>query len=401
MKKDNKYPVIILARGGSKALPGKNIRNFAGKPLLAWSILQALGSKRVSKVSVSSDCKEILQVAKSYGAETILRPARLSGDRATSESGWNHAIQQLTQISKKPPTVVVALQATSPLRESSDIDGAIERFEKEKADSLFSDAVLDDLCVWSDEDGGLKGKTFDPTHRGRRQDRKPYYLENGSIYIFKTSLLQRTGNRLGGRISRFTMPYWKSFEIDDMATFEICETYYLKKLHKTKTTDITFRPELIVYDFDGVMTNNRAVLMEDGIEGVWVNRSDGWGVQELKKAGYRQVILSTEKNPVVTARAKKLQIEVIQGSADKAKCLENFCKKKKIKLNKVLFIGNDINDLDAMKIVGFSAAPADAHPEVLHIASYVTRAKGGDGVLREISDSVLKKQNKTKTVKAN
>ena len=395
MKKESKYPAIILARGGSKALPGKNIRNFVGKPLLSWSILQALASKRISTVYVSSDSRGILKVAKCYGAETILRPASLSGDQATSESGWLHAIQYIAQASGKLPPVVIALQATSPLRETSDIDGAIKQFEKEKADSLFSGAVLDDLCVWSVEDGVLKGKTFDPTHRGRRQDRKPYFLENGSIYIFKTSLLQQTGNRLGGKISRFTMPYWKSFEIDDVDTFEICETFYQKKLHTAQTTLKAFRPELIVYDFDGVMTNNRALLMQDGCEGVWVNRSDGWGVQQLKKAGYLQVILSTETNPVVAARAKKMKIKVIQGSVDKAKCLKKYCDKKKIKLNKVLYVGNDINDFDAMKIVGLSVATADAHPKVLQIAGYVTRAKGGDGVLRELSESILqtKKNN--------
>jgi len=388
-------PAIILARGGSKGLPQKNLLQFSGKPLLAWSILQATGSRKVSKVYVSSDSNEILKIAQDYGAEAILRPSTLSGDQASSESGWLHAIDYITQKTGICPPAVIALQATSPLRETSDIDGAIERFEKEMADSLFSDAVLDDPCVWSDEDGVLKGKTFDPRNRGQRQDRKPYFLENGSIYIFKTRLLQQTGNRLGGKISRFTMPYWKSFEIDDRDTFEICETFYQKKLRTTETIHLPFRPELIVYDFDGVMTNNQAVLMEDGSEGVWVNRSDGWGVQQLKNEGYLQVILSTETNPVVAARAKKMKIKVILGSVDKAKCLKKYCDKKKIKLNKVLFVGNDINDLEAMKIVGIPVAPADAHPKVLQIAGYVTRAKGGDGVLRELSESLLhtKKNN--------
>ena len=398
MKKDNKYPVVILARCESKTVPGKSICNFAGKPMLAWSILQALGSERVSMVYVSSDCKEILQVAKSYGAKVILRSPCLSGNQATSESWWLHAIQQIAQITRKPSEIVIALQITSPLRESSDIDGAVECFERGKADSLFSDAVIDDLCVWSDE-GGLKRETFNSARRRRRQVRFSYFLETGSIYIFKTSLLERTGNRSGGKIVRFTMPYWKSFEIKDADTFEICETFFQKKL-MNRQNFLKDEPKLIVYDFDGVMTDNRAVLLEDGNEGVWVNRSDGWGVQQLKKAGYHQVILSTEKNRVVTARAKKLQIEVIQGSADKAKCLKNYCQKQQIKLNKVLFVGNDVNDLSVMKIVGFSVAPADAHPEVLQIASYVTRAKGGDGVLREVSDSVLKNK-KTNPMKEN
>jgi len=156
------------------------------------------------------------------------------------------------------------------------------------------------------------------------------------------------------------------------------------------TKTLLFTPNLLVYDFDGVMTDNRVLVLQDGTEAVFVNRADGWGVAQLRNAGFRQIILSTESNQVVSSRAKKLQIEVLQGSDNKAKDLVNYCQSNDIDLKKVIYIGNDVNDLDAMRLVGFPVAPADAHPEVLKIAKHVTLARGGEGVIKELSESLLK-----------
>jgi 3-deoxy-D-manno-octulosonate 8-phosphate phosphatase (KDO 8-P phosphatase) len=153
-----------------------------------------------------------------------------------------------------------------------------------------------------------------------------------------------------------------------------------------------FSPDLIVYDFDGVMTDNRVLVFQDGTEAVFVNRSDGWGIDQLWKAGFKQIILSTESNHVVSARAAKLKIEVYQDCGDKAKELSKFCIKNKIDLANVLYVGNDINDLAAMLIVGFPVAPADAHPDILRIAKHVTLSKGGMGVIKELSELLLNKQ---------
>jgi YrbI family 3-deoxy-D-manno-octulosonate 8-phosphate phosphatase len=152
---------------------------------------------------------------------------------------------------------------------------------------------------------------------------------------------------------------------------------------------LSFKPDLLVYDFDGVMTDNRVLTLQDGTEAVFVNRADGWGIGQLLKAGFRQIILSTEANPVVSARAKKLQIEVLQGRDDKARDLSNYCQSQGIDLAKVLYVGNDVNDLDAMRLVGYPVGPADAHPKVLAIAKHVTKARGGGGVIKEISEILL------------
>ena len=151
----------------------------------------------------------------------------------------------------------------------------------------------------------------------------------------------------------------------------------------------SFKPDLLVYDFDGVMTDNRVLVFQDGTEAVFTNRADGWGIDQMRKAGFRQIILSTETNPVVSARAKKLQIEVLQGRADKARDLADYCQFHGIALSKVLYVGNDINDLDAMLLAGYPVAPADAHPKVLAIAKHVTQARGGAGVIKEISEMLL------------
>ena len=146
--------------------------------------------------------------------------------------------------------------------------------------------------------------------------------------------------------------------------------------------------DLIVYDFDGVMTDNRVILFQDGTEAVIVNRADGLGVDRIRSRGIPQLILSTETNPVVKARAAKLRIELIASCADKRIALKNYCEKNSYNLQRVLYVGNDLNDLEVMKVVGFPVAPADAHPEIRKIAKLITGTKGGDGVIRELADAI-------------
>jgi len=140
---------------------------------------------------------------------------------------------------------------------------------------------------------------------------------------------------------------------------------------------------LVVYDFDGVMTDNKVLLREDGTESVVVNRSDGLAVSYLKKAGLPQVIITTEKNPVVRARARKLGIPVMRGAEDKKSVMLSYCRRHGIRPEEVAYIGNDLNDLSAMQCVGFPLCPADACPEVRRVSLIVLKARGGEGVVRE------------------
>jgi len=147
--------------------------------------------------------------------------------------------------------------------------------------------------------------------------------------------------------------------------------------------------DLLILDFDGVLTDNRVYIMQDGKEAVACHRGDGWGINLLRKAGLEVLILSTETNPVVSARAKKLGIECKQGCSDKVEATREIIEARHLDPERVMYVGNDTNDAGAMALVGHPAAPADAHSEILKIARIVTQAKGGHGVARELADLLL------------
>lgn len=227
---------IIPARGGSKGIPGKNLIDFCGKPLIAWSIEQALGAPGISSVWVTSDSEEILSVASKFGAQTIVRPKEISGDTATSESAWLHALDEI-ESKKGKSDLVVAMQATSPLRESSDLNRGLKDLEEGGFDSLFSCGPLEDFFIWGrDSKGELESRTYDYKNRKRRQDITEQYVENGSFYIFKPWVLRELNNRLGGKIGLTKMEFWKTFEIDSLKSLEMCEAlmnhYLIKKKDK-------------------------------------------------------------------------------------------------------------------------------------------------------------------------
>ena len=161
-------------------------------------------------------------------------------------------------------------------------------------------------------------------------------------------------------------------------------------VQKTKMTIKAQDLRLIVYDFDGVMTDNRVLVFSDGREAVFCNRADGLAVAGIKAMGIPQIVLSTEKNEVVAARARKLKLKVIQGVVNKRTALVRYCRQKKIELNRVVYIGNDVNDLETMRIVGFPLCPADANANVKRISRGVIAQKGGEGVIKYFYDRILK-----------
>ena len=377
---------VIPARGRSKAIPKKNLMDFCGKKLVVWTIEQALASRLVDEVYVSSDNNEILSVSAAAGAKTIRRPANISGDTSSTEEALLHAICEIEGNGGSVDTVVL-LQATSPVRTAADIDGALRKFIKDGADSLFSAAILEDFCAWRLKGGRYTSETYDYRNRGRRQDREPYYLENGSIYISKAAILKNFNNRFGGKISVYCMPLWKSYEIDKPADIEICEYFMKSKVFPGLDREPAIDRgaiKLIIYDCDGVLTDNRVVVFEDGREGVFFNRSDGMAISKFKKQGIPQLILTTEKNNVVDKRAAKLGIPLIKGSQNKRSAVLAYCKKLGIAARGILYVGNDINDLEAMKLVGYPVCPADAAAEVKAVSRIILKSKGGHGVAREL-----------------
>lgn len=214
---------VILARGGSQGIPGKNLRDFCGKPLIAWTIEHARDAAGIDSVWVSSDDPEILSVGESFGAASLKRPADISDSAASSESGWLHALDALAD---KGVTVtrMVAPQCTSPVRAAADFDGALDRFDAEGLDSLFSATSIPDFNIWRPTaDGTLDSFTYDYRRRERRQEKGEQFLENGSFWIFKPEILRDNGNRMGGKIGFWRMDFWKSFQIDEPEDLHFCE----------------------------------------------------------------------------------------------------------------------------------------------------------------------------------
>ncbi len=211
---------IILARGGSKGIPQKNIIDFCGKPLLAWSIEHCVDGG-INRVYVSSDNEEILNISKKYGAQTIKRPKNISGDKATSESAWLHA---LDCIHNKPEKIdwVMAPQVTSPLRTANDIQSGIVKASTGKYDSLFSCSISEDLFFWEQQNGSFKSINYDWKDRKPRQDMPKQYIENGSFYLFRPEVLIKNNNRFGQKIGIVEMEFWKMFEIDSMEDLRMC-----------------------------------------------------------------------------------------------------------------------------------------------------------------------------------
>lgn len=213
---------IIPARGGSKGIPRKNLVDICGKPLLAWSILQARNAAEIDSVWVTSDDDEILAVAEAHGAHAIRRPPEISGDSATSESAWLHALDVI-EAQGVAIDLVVAMQATSPLREPSDLDGGIRALREQSYDSLLSVTEVEDFFTWRiGADSGAESVNYDYRNRKRRQQIEKRYLENGSFYVFRPEQLRRDNNRLGGRIGLFAMSRFKMFQIDNPEDIDLC-----------------------------------------------------------------------------------------------------------------------------------------------------------------------------------
>jgi len=213
---------IIPARGGSKGVPGKNIRIIAGKPLIAHTIEHAKEARTVNRTIVTTDDNQIAAVSREYGAQVIMRPAELATDMATSESAIQHVLDCLLDVERYEADLVVFLQCTSPVRSAKDIDMAVEQLIDEGADSLVSVTPWHGLN-WAIKEGKTISINFDYSNRPRRQDLVPEFRENGSIFIFKPKVLKQFKNRLGGKIVLFKMDTWTKFETDTLEDFAICE----------------------------------------------------------------------------------------------------------------------------------------------------------------------------------
>lgn len=387
MSADRRVLAVIPARGGSKGVKLKNLQQVAGSSLLERSIRAALAVPEITEVVVSTDRPEIADAAISCGAQVVLRPDELATDAATSEDALRHALDVMQAKLGEDPQVVVFMQCTSPFQRPESIAAAVRRVLAEEADSVFS-VTEDHGFLWTrDETGVVAAVGHDASSRPRRQDRPPQYRETGAFYVLRTSGFREHNFRFFGRSEFEVVPPATAIEIDDEHDLKLANAL-------AQQVEVDRRLQLpairaLVTDFDGVHTDDCAYVSQDGIESVRVHRGDGLGIARLRAAGVPILILSKERNPVVTARATKLQVEVLQGIDDKAAALEHWLTERRIAPEHVGYVGNDINDLPVMRIVGWPIAVADARPEVLCAARVVLQNAGGSGAVREVCEAIL------------
>ena len=214
------FLAIIPARGGSKRLPRKNILDLCGKPLISWSIDAALKSKYISKVVVSSDDEEILNISSNFGADIIKRPYELANDTATTFDAVKHTIDNFENYD-----YIVLLQPTSPLRNENQIDEAIELLEEKQADAIVSVCEMDHSPLWSNtlpKDGNMNNFLKDEILNKRSQDLEKYYRLNGAIYICKTEkLIENKSFLLKDNIFAYIMNRENSVDIDEEIDFKM------------------------------------------------------------------------------------------------------------------------------------------------------------------------------------
>ena len=383
---------FVPVRGGSKSIPLKNIKPISGRPLVYWTVKAACACKYIDKVYVSTDSEEIKETVESFKTgseaglftkvEVIGRSVESASDTASTE------FAMLEFADNYDFDNIVLIQATSPLLQATDLDRGFEVFMTPGTDSVLS-VVPQKRFNWENDENGYAHPTnYDVFHRPRRQEFDGYMVENGAFYINSKVDLLKSRNRVSGNIKAVEMNEDTFFEVDEPSDWIIIEAL-MKKNGITAPFDIP-KIELFLTDCDGCLTDGGMYYSEKGDELKKFNTRDGMGFKLLREKGILTGIVTSESVDLNRRRAEKLKLDILKaGCTDKVAVVKQICKERGIDISNVCYIGDDINDVDLIKLVGFGCAPADAMPQVREVATYVTKVKGGEGVIREVVDKLF------------
>ncbi len=406
---NSKGPVlaIIPARGGSKGLPGKNIRLLGRHPLIAYSVASCLAAHTIDRIIVSTDNQEIADVACAYGAEApFLRPAELATDMAPDLPLFIHALQWLEREEGYRPSIVVQVRPTTPFRPHGLLDQSVTLLQSDaRADSVRAVARPSQtpFKMWTCDEKDYLHPLLDSEHAEPynmpRQLLPQVFWQTGHVDVIRRETILEKNSLTGERIKSVLVDSAFVVDIDRLEDLQYAE-YMLSKDNldldlpkfpsgRAAAKAIPGQIRLAVLDFDGTLTDDRVWVDQDGRESVVCSRRDGQGLELLAIAGVEIVVISKEKNPVVSRRCEKLGIDCWQGVDDKLTLMKKILAERKVDAQKTIYVGNDVGDLPCMRYVGFSFAPADAHPEVLKEAGLVVARAGGRGAVREVCDILL------------
>ncbi len=408
----NKRPeilAIIPARGNSKSIPKKNIKEFAGFPMMAFSIAAAKQSNYVTRVIVSTDNQEIVHVAKKYGAEVpYMRPDELAQDNTLDYPVIEHALLWLAEKENYHPDYVIQLRPTSPIRPRNMVDDAVElMLSHPEADSVRGvvPSAQNPYKMWFvDEQGRMKpilqvDGVREP-YNTPRQDLPDTFWQTGHIDVIRAEMIHKKKSLSGDVILPLMVDPRYSVDIDTLLDWERAEVNAMECMPDIvwpgqRKRAFPQKVSLLVMDFDGVMTDDRVWVDAEGNEMVAANRGDGLGLERLQKlTDIRPMVISKETHPVVAARCKKLDIPLLQGVDEKPEALEKLLKQRGVPAEEVIYIGNDLNDLPCFPLIGFSVVPANALPEMKRAADLVLQKNGGFGAVRELCDILVSRFTK-------
>ncbi|MER7725326.1 acylneuraminate cytidylyltransferase [Streptomyces sp. NPDC096323] len=388
---------VIPARGGSKGVPAKNLAQVGGVPLVVRAVRACLTSTEVTDVVVTTDAPAVAEAARAAGEalgasarlHCVQRPEAIAGDTATSEAAVLHAMDRYEDEHGRSVDVVLLVQCTSPFLAREDIDGVAAAVAREGADTAVTVAPFHGF-LWRDgsavEDHNY-GVNHDKAVRPRRQDRPEDLLETGAAYAMDATGFRTHRHRFFGHTALVRTDPARVLEIDD--PHDLARARALAPLLDPAPLPTREDIDAVVLDFDGTQTDDRVLIDSDGRETVAVHRGDGLGIAALRKAGVPLLILSTEQNPVVAARAHKLRVPVLHGIDRKDLALKQWCDEQSVAPERVLYVGNDVNDLPCFALAGWPVAVASAHDSVRAAARAVTTTPGGFGAIREIAAWLL------------
>lgn len=379
---------FIPARAGSKSIINKNIKNFAGKPLIHWSIEAALQCDEIDRVYVSTNGQAIADVSKKIDnprLSVIGRSEKTATESATTESAM------LEFADNYDFDVIILIQPTSPFVSEHDLTTAIAKLENSNADSLIS-VVNQKRFIWNKKGEYVIPENYDLNNRPLRQIFEGFLVENGAFYITKKQDLIDSGCRLSESIINYEMSEESYFEIDEESDWIIAEGLMKNKMraHLDPINEI----KLFATDVDGVLTDSGMYYSENGDELKKFNTRDGKGIELLRKKDIKTAIITSEKTELVAQRAKKMQVDFLfQGEKNKLQKILDICKVENIDISNVAYIGDDLNDSELLNKVGFSACPVDAVDENKINVDYVCTRKGGEGCVREFVELILNQQD--------
>lgn len=380
---------FIPVRGGSKSIPLKNIKPFCGKPLVCWNIEALEQCKEVDEIIVATDSDKIEEtvVSQAYKKTKVYhRSAENACDTASTESVMLEYIRY-TQLNEDD--IFMLVQATSPLTETLHFTEALDMYSKGEYDSILT-CVRNYRFFWN-EDG--TSMNYDYENRPRRQNFSGMLMENGAFYINKVGNILDSGNRLSGHIGIYEMPEYTATEIDEPDDRIVLENL-MRKHVLSKRKEARKSIKLFLCDVDGTLTDGGMYYSENGDESKKFNTRDGMGFQLLREAGIKTGIITSEDTKIVENRAKKLKVDFLyQGKRNGGKLAvaKEVCTQLSITLDEVAYIGDDINCIELLEVVGIKACPADACESVKDMSCIrVMKNKGGKGCVREFIEEILK-----------